>query len=138
MRLTIIHNPDAGEKERGETLVAEMSAAGHEVTYVNVKKAKLDEVLEEPGDLVVIAGGDGTVHKVVKKMIGRPTPVVVIPLGTANNIASTLGVHGHRRGKPLRAHPTPALRSWPPRRSRRTRSRAATRRAGMVFSECFV
>jgi diacylglycerol kinase family enzyme len=93
MRVTVIHNPNAGEGERGESLVGELSAAGYEVTYVNAKKADLEEALGEPADLILVAGGDGTVRKVATLMIGQTTPVVVIPLGTANNIAATLGVH---------------------------------------------
>ena len=61
-------------------------------------------MLKKPGDLVVVAGGDGTVGKVGRRMIGRPTPIAILPLGTANNIARTLGV----LGKPLRN----LVRSW--------------------------
>lgn len=93
MRVTVIHNPNAGEGERGETLVRELTTAGYQVSYVNAKKADLDDALAEPGDLVLVAGGDGTVRKVASRMIGRSIPMVVVPLGTANNIAATLGVH---------------------------------------------
>ena len=53
---------------------------------------------------MVVAGGDGTVGKVGRRMIGSPTPIAILPLGTANNIARTLGV----AGKPLRD----LVRSW--------------------------
>ena len=42
--------------------------------------------------LVVAAGGDGTVDKVFKAMAGRSPPVAVLPLGSANNVARTLGI----------------------------------------------
>ena len=53
---------------------------------------------------MVVAGGDGTVGKVGRRMIGKPTPIAILPLGTANNIARTLGM----AGKPLRD----LVRSW--------------------------
>jgi diacylglycerol kinase family enzyme len=49
-------------------------------------------VLDEPSDLVVVAGGDGTVGRVARKLIGRDLPLAPLPLGTANNISRTLGL----------------------------------------------
>lgn len=42
--------------------------------------------------MIAVAGGDGTVGKVARRLIGNPTPIAILPLGTANNIASTLGM----------------------------------------------
>jgi diacylglycerol kinase family enzyme len=49
-------------------------------------------VLDEPADLVAVAGGDGTVGRVAKKLVGRDIPIAPLPLGTANNISRTLGL----------------------------------------------
>ena len=46
-----------------------------------------------------MAGGDGTVGKVARQLIGGRTPIAVLPIGTANNIANTLGI----TGRPLQA-----------------------------------
>ena len=51
-----------------------------------------------------MAGGDGTVGKVARRLIGSPTPIAILPLGTANNIANTLDV----TGKSLKE----LIRSW--------------------------
>jgi diacylglycerol kinase (ATP) len=51
-------------------------------------------VFRAPADLVVVAGGDGTGAKVRKGLPNRGVPVGVLPLGTANNIARSLGVEG--------------------------------------------
>jgi len=51
-----------------------------------------------------VAGGDGTVGKVARRLIGSPTPIAILPLGTANNIANTLDV----TGKSLKE----LIRSW--------------------------
>jgi diacylglycerol kinase (ATP) len=40
----------------------------------------------------VISGGDGTVGKVATLLIGNRTPIAILPMGTANNIATTLGL----------------------------------------------
>ena len=39
---------------------------------------------------MAVAGGDGIVGKVAKRMIGRDTPLAIVPLGTANNVFKTL------------------------------------------------
>lgn len=48
------------------------------------------------GRRLVIAGGDGSVHLVVNSLLARgeaaSTPVGVIPLGTGNDLAQTLGL----------------------------------------------
>ncbi len=42
--------------------------------------------------MVAVAGGDGTVGKVACRLIGSRTPIAVLPLGTANNVARALGI----------------------------------------------
>ncbi len=45
------------------------------------------------GHTIAACGGDGTVHAVINAMMetSRPTPLVVIPLGTSNNFCRDLG-----------------------------------------------
>ena len=42
----------------------------------------------------MVAGGDGTVAAVVKMLPDRSVPLAIIPSGTANNIARSLGICG--------------------------------------------
>lgn len=42
---------------------------------------------------VLVAGGDGTVNLAVQEMVGRPEPLGIIPVGTGNDLATTLGLH---------------------------------------------
>src|SRR5438046_1744525 len=53
--------------------------------------------VDEGGDLVVAAGGDGTVLGVLRGMAGSEAALGVMPLGTANDLARALGVGDDRR-----------------------------------------
>lgn len=88
---TLIYNgdPEDGDPSSSE-LEAALEAAGYSTKAVT--KEGVDEALERPGDLVVVAGGDGTVGSVTSRLLGRGVPFAVLPLGTANNVARTLGL----------------------------------------------
>lgn len=43
-------------------------------------------------DVVVIAGGDGTLHAALPALLGKGAPIGILPLGTANDLARTLGL----------------------------------------------
>ena len=94
MRVTLIHNSGAGEDDQpsGEALQSLLRAAGHSVHYQSSDDETWQAALDEPADIVAVAGGDGTVGRVAKKLIGRHIAVAPLPLGTANNISKTLGL----------------------------------------------
>ena len=94
MRITLIHNPLAGNQGEDEpkALRKLLKAAGHEVRYWSAKGGDWKRALKKRADLVVIAGGDGTVGKVARRMVGRGVPLAILPSGTANNIARSLGL----------------------------------------------
>lgn len=94
MRVTVIHNVGAGSDDSpdAETLLRLLRAAGHTVRYQPSSERDWAAALDAPADLVAVAGGDGTVGRVAKKLIGRNIPLAPLPLGTANNIARTLGL----------------------------------------------
>ena len=96
MRVTLIHNPGAGKhgKDELEKLLSLIREAKHEVRYQSAKDDDWAKALEAPADLVAVAGGDGTVSRVAKRMIGRGVPLAALPAGTANNISTTLGLVG--------------------------------------------
>jgi diacylglycerol kinase (ATP) len=92
MRITLIHNPKAGDAEHGEKqLMAALAKAGHHATYQSTKEPGLKKALAQPTDLVLAAGGDGTVAKVAFRLIDSGIPLSALPLGTANNLARALG-----------------------------------------------
>jgi len=92
VRVTLLHNAGAGDDDQpdGEALQALVRKAGHEVRYHSCGDDTWHAVLDEPADIVAVAGGDGTVGRVAKKLVGRDIPVAPLPLGTANNISKTL------------------------------------------------
>jgi len=50
------------------------------------------QAIEEAVDLVVVAGGDGTVRVVCAELAGTDIPVAVLPAGTGNLLARNLGI----------------------------------------------
>jgi diacylglycerol kinase (ATP) len=93
VRITLIYNPTAGDENHdGSELRTALEGAGHAVRATSIKDQGWQEVLADPGDLVVAAGGDGTVRKVFKELATSDVGVTILPLGSANNIATTLGL----------------------------------------------
>ena len=95
MRVTLLHKPSAGEGAHNrDELVALFAAHGHTVTYCSVGDDGWPDALRAPADCVVAAGGDGTVGRVARRLLGQEVPLAILPLGTANNIALRLGLSG--------------------------------------------
>jgi diacylglycerol kinase family enzyme len=94
VRITLIHNPGAGQQGADDAAKLERFLAdhGYDVRYQSAKDEDWKGSLKKPADMVVVAGGDGTVAKVTRRMVGRGIPVGLLPSGTANNIARTLGL----------------------------------------------
>jgi diacylglycerol kinase family enzyme len=94
MRLALIHNPKSGDDDHeAERLLELLTRAGHDVHY-RTSMTPWHTVLDDEPELVVIAGGDGTVAEVVRAASGRTVPMTILPTGTANNIAGFLGLNG--------------------------------------------
>ena len=102
LKTQLIHNPGAGFSDYTRKALLEIFLKENwEVIYSSTKK---NWEIDKDSDIVLIAGGDGTVRKVVAKMADWPNkPVLgVLPIGTANNIGTSLGLD-HDIRKTLRA-----------------------------------
>jgi diacylglycerol kinase family enzyme len=94
MRILLFHNPKAGSEEhQSEDLIRALKRAGHKAIYQSSKGKEMAEALKKKIDLVLVAGGDGTVSEVAYRLVALKSkvPLSVLPLGTANNFARTLG-----------------------------------------------
>lgn len=90
----LIHNPHAGEgDDLTNELIAALNEAGYECSYSSTKEEGWEK-LSSPTDLIVVAGGDGTIRKTALELMDKRLPIGLIPMGTANNIAKTLHIEG--------------------------------------------
>lgn len=95
MRVILMHNPTAGDEDHSaRDLVRELERHDHEVVASVTGRKALKAAVRGPCDLVVAAGGDGTVNAVARVLTGTGLPFAVLPLGTANNLAAALGQTG--------------------------------------------
>lgn len=99
MRGTLIHNPVAGHQTvnaslaardllvaRGWTLRAEETAApGDASALARAAAQRGDEV-------VIVAGGDGTINEAIQGLAGSDTALGVLPVGTVNVWAREIGL----------------------------------------------
>lgn len=100
MRLKFILNPTAG-RGRGQLalgLIKEVLDKAP-VTYdvdLTTRSGEATELArkaaQEGYDVVVAAGGDGTVNQVVNGLVGSEVPMAVLPCGTGNDFAAMIGM----------------------------------------------
>ncbi len=107
-RVLIIHNPNAGRRRRRHRLkdviaglersgarveLRPTAAAGDALRYAHAALASA--AVGDGPDVVVAAGGDGTVNEVVNGLAGGALPLALLPLGTANVLAAEIGLEEH-------------------------------------------
>ncbi|WP_420345289.1 diacylglycerol/lipid kinase family protein [Pelagibius sp.] len=103
-RLLVIYNPTAGgsRRRRFEAVLADLADLGcamdvRPTTGPGDAGHFAAEADVQDHDLVVAAGGDGTINEVVNGLVAltppeRRPPLAVLPLGTANVLAAELGL----------------------------------------------
>lgn len=92
MNVWILCNENAGRALAGEELTRLVERQGH--TVVGVAK-QYDTRTRPPVpniDLLAAAGGDGTVATAASVAAASAVPLAILPLGTANNVATSLGL----------------------------------------------
>ena len=95
-RALLVSSPNAGNASRAGQLTTQLKRLGITVAR-NLPVGELDHsqpqgaLWREQGyDLVVAAGGDGTVGAVATHLAGSELPLAILPLGTANDVARSL------------------------------------------------
>ena len=107
MRTVLILNPTSGDSPLAAihgtvdsieaTILANLREYDiePEVWYTTVEdpgEEMAKKAADEHVDLVIAAGGDGTIHSVASGLIKRETTLTIIPIGTMNNLAHSLGI----------------------------------------------
>ncbi|MEQ9143406.1 MAG: diacylglycerol kinase family protein [Parvibaculaceae bacterium] len=98
-RIDIIVNPAAGARGSGlfDAVLRRLNEGGAFVRCFDTEApghaTELAARLAHEGhaDVIVAAGGDGTINEVARGLLGHPTPLGVLPLGTANVLAIEIG-----------------------------------------------
>lgn len=96
-RTLVLVNPQARRGAQPiDTALAHFAAAGieaHVEHFETPAELSADIVRRRHGfDCVVVAGGDGTMSAAARGMIETGLPLGILPLGTANDLARTLGL----------------------------------------------
>jgi diacylglycerol kinase (ATP) len=96
MRALLMHNPTAGSGHHSrEELLGHLDAAGFSTRYISTDDDDYKTALAEgDAEIVIVAGGDGTVGKIARNIPNRKVTMAILPLGTANNVARSLGIKG--------------------------------------------
>jgi len=100
-RLAVIYNPMAGQRRlrffravlghlEAMGLAADLIETQHPGHATEIARALVDGGRRP--DLVVAAGGDGTINEIINGLVGGGLPLGLIPLGTANVLALELGL----------------------------------------------
>ncbi len=103
MKVLFIYNSQSGKQiidHKREYLVY-LEASGHDVTVFDVKPnyGGYDYLMEtdEKFDVIIGVGGDGTISRIVNAMMQKnlDSKLLIIPGGSTNEYAQTLGVDGY-------------------------------------------
>src|SRR5688572_16895861 len=93
MRICLYWNHTAGGGISLDDLKSVIHDAGHTVVRAIDDESDLPDEMTDV-ECVVVAGGDGTVARAGRVLAGGLVPMAILPLGTANNIASSLDIGG--------------------------------------------
>ncbi|SRR6266487_2566225 len=97
----LIANPGAGKPEEApkqlELAIRYLKQHGIEVNVALAKPKEeatplAKQAVKDGYEMVIAMGGDGTLEAVLRGLVGRKTPMGIIPIGTQNNVAKSLGI----------------------------------------------
>lgn len=98
--VTLIVNPKAGglldRTLTPEGIAARIMDAGIDVDLLSGHPAELGERVKQarnlPAEVVVVAGGDGTINTAAQLLAGSDKTLAILPSGTLNHLARDLGI----------------------------------------------
>ena len=74
-------------EERGISLLA-----AHAITDPDQMRPTVKAALEAKAPMIIVGGGDGSLSSTIDDFLGHDTVFALLPLGTANSFAKTLGI----------------------------------------------
>jgi diacylglycerol kinase (ATP) len=96
-KVILFQNPASGapNPESRRRIRERLQAVSDSLTEVTVDRdlnlaGRAAEAVQEEADLVVVAGGDGTVREVAGALVKTDITLAIVPLGTFNNLAFSL------------------------------------------------
>lgn len=98
MKPFIVANPVAGNADTEELrrLLDEVLPGWEYEIFETTGEEKISEVVAEAlardFDLIIAAGGDGTVSGVAAGLVNHQVPMAIVPIGTGNALARELGI----------------------------------------------
>lgn len=114
MRAAVVFNPtkSGNEQLRNEIRMLEEQGVLSSTLWVSTEigdsgHAAAREALTEHVDVVIAAGGDGTVRAVAAELRGSGVALGIIPMGTGNLLARTLGIPMNDVAEALKVAITP-------------------------------
>ena len=92
MKIAFLYNPNSGSRPTDWIKAVRRDCREHELYEFNLLER--DDFCNDAYDLMLVSGGDGTVNRVVTRLIegNNETPIGIIPAGTANDYATHLKV----------------------------------------------
>ena len=101
-----------GVVERARLVGVELEE--HPTTAPGTATAIVAAALRSAPDLIVVAGGDGTVGEAAAALAGTSTPLAILPYGTANVLARECGIGAspRRAERFLASRKTRAITAW--------------------------
>lgn len=95
MKALLIQHKDAGTgAASAKALAKAIARRDWKVDLLERDEADAKAIAKARPDLIVVAGGDGTVADIARRVPDRSVPLAIIPTGTANDIARSFGIAG--------------------------------------------
>jgi YegS/Rv2252/BmrU family lipid kinase len=95
-RALLLVNKHARQGEEAHArVVAAIAGEGIEITEDRAPHESISQAIvrhKDDVDLVIVGGGDGSLNEAIAGLLETGLPLGIIPLGTANDLARTLGI----------------------------------------------
>jgi len=88
-QLCIVHNPSAGSASSEGTIREAFAGLDVELSFIEISD---NLTVPDQTEVIVAAGGDGTVNAVAQWAFDHDRPMAVLPVGTLNHFAKDCGL----------------------------------------------